>query len=506
MARPRFAPLALVLALLLLLPASTGAQTQVEPGFNLFTEEQDIEVGRQSAEQVEQQLPMLHDREVTRYVDRLGARLAENAPGYDYPYQFDVVNVADLNAFALPGGFMYVNRGLIGAMGSESALAAVLAHEIAHVALRHGTNQASKAYLGDAGLSLLTGLIGGRSASDIVGAVGGFGLNSLFLKFSREDEREADIVGTQILARAGYHPDALAQAFRTIQRVADGSGGGGIPTFLSSHPPYDERLEIVRAEADRLGRVNLRRPLGDFERVQGRLADLDPAPSMESAFTHDPQTDRDDRSDDRRWETDPVPEQGSDEWETYTHPRNYFRIEHPDDWSVREASDHFGVTFVPAGGLVQLADGREEIVYGVLIDHFRPENVSSFSSRWQSGFTTDEDWRRPSDGTGWLESASNRLLETLRESNSHLTVQEDTRRTTQLDANAAYVVTLEGHNPVTDRRERVTVVTRETEGDGHLVYALLIAPEAQWGWMTETFDTMMNSLRVDDAAVHHSES
>jgi predicted Zn-dependent protease len=195
----------ILLAMALATPAI--AQTHVDPGFNLFSTEQEVQIGRDSAQEVERQLPVLRDGTVSRYVEEIGARLAREAPGADYPYQFRVLDVADLNAFALPGGFIYVNRGLLEAVRNEGELAGVLAHEAAHVALRHGTNQVSKSYLAQAGLSVLGGLIGGdRTASDILNVVGGAGLPLLFLKFGRTAEEQADTVAAQMMARAGYDP------------------------------------------------------------------------------------------------------------------------------------------------------------------------------------------------------------------------------------------------------------------------------------------------------------
>src|SRR4030095_11652589 len=125
------------------------------------------------------------------------------------PCRFKVVTLSDANPFALPGGFIYVHRGLLEQVRTEGELSGVLAHEIAHVALRHPTNQVSKAYLAQAGLGILGGLLGGNrqsSTSQILGAVGGVGLNTLFLKFSRSIESQADVAGAQIMARAGYDP------------------------------------------------------------------------------------------------------------------------------------------------------------------------------------------------------------------------------------------------------------------------------------------------------------
>src|SRR3989442_6141875 len=134
--------------------------TQVKPGFNLFSEQQDVEIGRQSAAEAERQLPLLNDRRVEGYATEIIRRLAAAAPGAKYPYQIRVVNASDINAFSLPGGFTYVNRGLIEAARTEPELAADLAHAMAHVPLRHGTHQASKAYMTQAGIGILGGLLG----------------------------------------------------------------------------------------------------------------------------------------------------------------------------------------------------------------------------------------------------------------------------------------------------------------------------------------------------------
>ena len=158
--------LALWLALAIgALPAvAAPGPTTVRPGFNLFSTQQDIELGRQSAAQVEKQIPLIHDPAIDQYVAAIGNRLAAAAPGPKFPYQFKVTNLSDVNAFALPGGFMYVNRGLIELVPTEGQLAGVMAHEMAHVALRHQTNQVSKAYLAKAGVGILGGGPDGRGA------------------------------------------------------------------------------------------------------------------------------------------------------------------------------------------------------------------------------------------------------------------------------------------------------------------------------------------------------
>ena len=151
--------------------------------------QQDIEIGRQSAAQAERELPVMRDASLERYLNDVAQRLVAVAPGARYPYRVRAVDSSDINAFTFPGGFLYVNRGLLTATRNESELAGVLAHEISHVALRHGTHEASKAYGAQAGLGILGGLLGrGKSGTtqQIIQAVGGLGLNAVFMKFSRE--------------------------------------------------------------------------------------------------------------------------------------------------------------------------------------------------------------------------------------------------------------------------------------------------------------------------------
>src|SRR5687767_13393895 len=212
-------------------------QTRVSMPKNKYKVQDDVRLGLDASRKVERQFPMLNDQQTERYVESLGGRLvaaipsAFNQPAFNY--QFDVVNARDLNAFALPGGPMYVNRGMIEAAKTEGEVAGVMAHELSHVALRHGTAQATKGQK----YGLLAGIlgIGGQILGGPAGAaaqIAGQGVGVYFLKFSREYETEADILGAQILARAGYDPRDLATMFQRIQQQGGGSSGG----FMSSHP------------------------------------------------------------------------------------------------------------------------------------------------------------------------------------------------------------------------------------------------------------------------------
>ena len=272
MTRSLRAPAALLAGLMVLGPLSTPSLAQTtaksaQPGFNLFSVQQDIDLGRQSAAEAEKQLLLIRDATVNNYLNRMVQRLSAAAPGADFPYSIKAVNDPQINAFALPGGPMYVNRGLLEIARSEAELAGVLSHEMAHVALRHGTHQASKVYLTKGGLSILGGLLGksGGSTSSIVNTIGGVGLNAVFLKFSRDDEYEADHVGAEIMAKAGYNPVAMATMFELL-RIQQGREPGKLEAFFSSHPSSADREARIRQMSASLGPVQTR-VVGGFETV-----------------------------------------------------------------------------------------------------------------------------------------------------------------------------------------------------------------------------------------------
>ncbi len=335
---------ALLSATFLLSSAPIEGQTEVRPGFNIFSEEQDLEIGSESAAEVEKQLPLLDDPVVGRYIEESGERLAEVVQGPAFPYQLKVVNVSDLNAFALPGGFMYVNRGLIGAAGSEAELAGVMAHEIAHVALRHGTNQASKAYLEQAGLGLQGGIFGGGSTTEMVSAIGGFGLNTTFLKFSRTAEEQSDVVGAQMLAKADYDPMAMAGFFETLREEA-GRDPGKLEEFFSSHPAPVNRARRIREEVQLLGPVRPGRPVGDFARLKSRLRARPRAPSMadlaEGIGPDQGQPESESRGRPGSLDEIAVP---SDRLEVFESPSRSFRIRYPSNWQAVDSSQAAGAT------------------------------------------------------------------------------------------------------------------------------------------------------------------
>src|SRR5262245_9898975 len=271
----------LVPVLSALLASSSAAQTHIEPHKNSYSPKQDVELGLQAAREVRQQMPMLNDQRTEDFAERIGERLIGVVPPeYQQPefhYTFDVVNLKDINAFALPGGPMFLNRGMIEASGSEAEVAGVMAHELSHVLLRHGTAQATKAQkfqLGALAGQVLGAVIGGRTGA-VVSQGSQLGLGTVFLKYSREYEREADLLGAQLMARAGYDPRAMARMFETIER----QGGSGGPEFLSDHPNPGNRVQAINREAEMLQIRGGQRTTGDIQAIHARLREMPAAPT-----------------------------------------------------------------------------------------------------------------------------------------------------------------------------------------------------------------------------------
>jgi beta-barrel assembly-enhancing protease len=267
----------------LLVSASLSAQTKIEPRKNSFKPSQDVQLGRQAAAEVRQQLPMLSDRPTDALVEGIGRRLVASIPSRlrqpAFRYSFDVVNLREINAFALPGGPMFLHRGMLQAAGTDDEVAGVMAHELSHVVLRHGTLQAAKAQkfqIGAIAGQVLGAIVGGQKGA-IIAQGSQIGLGTYFLKYGREYEREADLLGAQLMARAGYDPRQMANMFRTIQQ----QGGNNGPEFLSDHPDPGNRYDAIIREARSLRTTGAAGTGPAFDSVRARLAQMPPAPTTQ---------------------------------------------------------------------------------------------------------------------------------------------------------------------------------------------------------------------------------
>ncbi|MGH9557462.1 MAG: M48 family metallopeptidase, partial [Terriglobales bacterium] len=272
---------AILLCLLLVTPPSLEARYKPKFGWNFFSREQEVQVGKEASADVEKQLPVLKDSDpVARYVQRLGRDLAAHAPPPEYPYTFKVVNQKEINAFALPGGPVYINLGTIQAADNESQLAGVIGHEISHVVMRHATEQATKQTLATAPLAILGGRLGGGLGGQLAQLGISFGLNSVFLKYSRNDETEADLVGAGILHDSGYNPRGMVSFFETLSKESGGRSG---PQFLMSHPNPGNRAQKVAQEVATLPPSKYRGDSAEFKEVKRIVAGMKPLTAKEIA-------------------------------------------------------------------------------------------------------------------------------------------------------------------------------------------------------------------------------
>ena len=246
--------------------------------FSLVSVNQEIQIGREAQAQVRSQVPELRDGTVNSYIDSVGRRLAARASGPRYPYDFSVANLRDVNAFALPGGPVWVHRGAIQAARNEAQLAAVLAHEIGHIAQRHAASRLTKSIIANGGLSLLGAVLGNNSGGDRAAQIGaGLFAQGLFLKFSRDDEREADRIGMQMMSRGGWNPRGMVE-FMQVLREQQGRDPSSVEVFMSSHPSPRNRVQALQRDLKRYGnrgRMNSER----FNQLRARLARMAPAPA-----------------------------------------------------------------------------------------------------------------------------------------------------------------------------------------------------------------------------------
>ena len=442
---------------LLLAPAAQAGRTRLKPGWNLFSPQQDVEIGQKVSADAEKQLPMLNDARADRYLDRLGKRLAAKAPGERFPYQFKAVNDGAINAFALPGGFMYVNRGAMEAAQSEAQLAGVMAHEISHVALRHGTNQATKATFTQG----LLGVLGATMGSDSVGAVAaqlgaGFFANSVLLKYSRDAETQADVMGTQILHDNGYDPRGMSQFFEIINAQAK---GGRPPEFLSSHPNPDNRAGRVNKEVALMGGLpaNARTDSAEFRDIKRYLQTLPPPPKKAAAGTSSSTGSGSGR----------VPDPSAN-YKAFEN-RN-LRVQHPDNWQAYSQGD--AASFVPEGGVVQDRSGNQALAYGVMLNVFEPHD----------------------DGYGQvtLESATDQLIQELRQNNRNMRVLRRHERITVGRQQRGLSTLLVNDSPLGGRETDWLVTVMRPEG---VVYFVFVAPERDFDRYERAFEQMIQSAR-----------
>jgi hypothetical protein len=456
--QPRYPSKVLAIVLILTTPLQLFARYQPTRGSNAFSREQELQAGQEASADVVKKMPVLsEDDPVTKYVQNLGAQLTAHAPGDPWPYHFRVVNQKEINAFALPGGPIFVNMGTIQAADNEAELAGVMAHEISHVVQRHATRAATKQMKVQMPLQILGALLGRSSLGQLAAEGISFGAGSYFMKNSRQNESEADLIGTDIMYDSGYNPQAMADFFTKLEK----QGGANGPQFLSDHPNPGNRAGAVEKEVHSLPAKSYRNGSAEFAQIKQRVAGVKALTAQEIAAQQQAQA-----------QTVkghlPASEYPSHDTQAFTH--DLFQISYPKNWQV------FGdrtstVNIAPPSGVSDNA-----IAYGVLISDYQPEN---------RGNTVDQ--------------STHELLNTLRQSNQDMKQvgnDEDIKVSGVMGKSVDLIAT----SPVQDanghaQRERdwlVAVPGRQ----GNLIYMVFIAPDADFNTLRPTFDQMLRSLRI----------
>jgi beta-barrel assembly-enhancing protease len=444
---------------------SNGARPapHFKPGFNLFTPQQDMELGRRSAQEITQQVPLLKDERTVNYIRQLGAKLTGKAPGFPYTYQFAVVATKEINAFALPGGYVFVNAGTIAAAKNEGELAGVMAHEISHVALRHGTNQASKAYLAERGLNILRSIAGGRdhpNMDQIITSLGGTGANMLFLKFGRTAESQADLEGAHIMARAGYDPRDMVSFFKTLES----KGGQRAPEMLSDHPDPGNRAAALNEALPTLGVSP--RPVHDsdeFEQVKARLTGGNAAAAMGTGGGPARVGPRDPND----IKPGTKPDGAAVTFKQFQARDGSFSVQYPENWDALTADDA-SMIFAPKGAYGQV-DQSIVVTHGIFIGAVAPASTE-------------------------LEKANAAFVRQQVEMNPDFRVVRQPQQF-NFGGRAGLATIVAGPSTVTGVLE-VDVIYTTATSDGRLFYLITMAPEDELPNYQQTFQQIMNSLRL----------
>lgn len=456
---------------MLMMSMAIIAQTNVKMPKNKYKVSDDVQIGNEYSQKVENEFPILNDRDATNYVEDVGRRLVNSIPReFQQPafnYRFKVVNASDINAFALPGGPMYVNRGMIEAAKNEGEMAGVMAHEISHVALRHGTAQATKqSSIGNQilGIGAILGgaILGGQTGAQL----GAMFAQGYFLRYSRQYESDADILGARILADAGYDPRDLANMFRTISQQSE---GGRPPEWLSSHPDPENRYATINREAQLL-RVssNPIKYTQSFARVKERLQSMPKARSMaeiEKNTQNNPNTGNTNTGSGSEMSRGtysrnvPLP---SSRTQTYR-GGDLFTVSIPQNW--KQFPGQSDIWFAPEG-----AYGNQGITHGALIGIYKTQQRD-------------------------LARASDEYVKGILQANSYL------RQTTgysqfSLDGRAAYATRLTGRSPVTGQDEYAMIYTTQLR-NGDLMFVVGVAPQNDSYRYTRAFNNMVRSLQIN---------
>ncbi len=456
-----------------LLAAVTNEPVLPDPGL-IAPRDQQIQLGQKAVGEIYKQMPILPDSDpLSRYVQSLGARLQQVIPQqYNWPYQFHVVQQKEINAFALPGGPIFVNVGTITAAANEAELAGVIAHEMSHVYMQHSIKQMQKSTGPSiiSGLGQILGAVIGGPAGAIASIGGQLGGGLLSMKFSRADEAQADAVGAIIMYKAGYNPIRLAQFFQKLQSKDQGGG----PQFLSDHPDPGNRVAAVQKEVQNWPAKRFQDNSGEFQTAHSEALKV-------RAYTAQ-QIEQMAKTGQIRNTSGPggapvyaptgsistneVMPSGS--FQPFDGP---FSLEYPSNWKPAQDQQNGSVLFAPPAGVSQSG-----IAYGALVSQFQPQNANS------------------------LDDATQQLISSLQQQNQGMRVAGKPT-TVRVNGITGRSVDLLSQSPIADPngqpvQERDWLVAIP-DNNGNLVSLVFIAPEREFSRLRPTYEQMLKSFHLN---------
>jgi Zn-dependent protease with chaperone function len=468
------------------------------PGSAPMTRQQQIQLGFQAASQVYQQMPVLPDSSPeTQYIRQLGAKLAATIPAqYSWPFEFHVIPQKEINAFALPGGPMFVNVGTITAASNEAELAGVMAHEMSHVYMQHSAKQAGKtqttaAIAGIAG-AILGAMTGGSMLGQLAQAGIQFGAQGVILKYSRGDEAQADAVGAIIMYRAGYNPQALADFF---QKMATQGGEG--PQFLSDHPNPGNREQAIQQEIANWPPKRYITASAAFDVAKKHAQTLEVYTSQQiSAGAKTGQWSRLNKQNGAVFQAPagvavntPASASASSE-NTSTGPAapvalqdvlpsrrmattdlGPLKISYPDNWQLVAPSQRGAdVRIAPQAGV-----SGDSIGYGVLLNGVKPQNGEDFDQ-----LTNELIQELVKDGGDLRTTGGPQMIN----------VAGSEGRSAIMESTSPFPA---GNGQPQKERDWLVTVPR---GDGSMLYFVFVAPLSQFDQFQPTFNNMLNSVTL----------
>ena len=448
-------PIIFLLAGCLMAPAGWArrAGDPLKPGVNMFSKQQDIQLGQVAAQQVREKYQVVQSLFLQDYIRRVGDRLAATPEARQggFPFSFTMLNVAQVNAFALPGGPMFIFTGLIKATDNEAQLAGVMAHEMSHVILRHGTHEATKAR-GVGLVAALAGAVAGNgSALGRLTTVGlGLGANSFILHFSREAESEADALGSHLMAEAGYNPIEMARFFEKLA----GTGNQAIQ-FFSDHPNPGNRERAIEEEIRGLPQREYGYETHDFARAKAEAGSLSPAgqgggPSTVSAL--------------------PGQMAPSGTW-LQAQGKN-FRVAYPGNWKAYPDASSPALLIAPPDGVARMPNGSIQMVYGVLLSYFQP-----------------------GPGAASLGTATLGLISHLHDQDSTIQLTSAQQRDIRLDGSEGLLSTLQNRLPSGEPQTNILVTVNRSQG---LFYVICMAPQRNFQQLAGSFQQVLDSIRFTE--------